>query len=158
MKVLIAIDGSPCSDAAIAEVGGRPWPEATEMRVITVDPPLGGSMVSAATFSAYDEYVGRERRRAEEALESSTATLKKLAPTLSVTSALLEGSPKERVVAEARRWGADLIVVGSSGRGAVRSFLLGSVSLAVALAAKCSVLIVRMPEPTAIDDEPSKHD
>ena len=36
MKVLLAIDGSPHSEAAIAEVARRPWPAETEVLVLTV--------------------------------------------------------------------------------------------------------------------------
>lgn len=36
MKVLLAVDGSPCSDAAIDEVAQRPWPEGTEIMVLSV--------------------------------------------------------------------------------------------------------------------------
>jgi nucleotide-binding universal stress UspA family protein len=55
------------------------------------------------------------------------------------------GSPKEAILDEAERWGADLIVVGSHGYGAIQRLFLGSVSLAVATNALCSVEIVRMP-------------
>jgi hypothetical protein len=36
MRVLLAIDGSTHSDAAVAAVAGRPWPEGTNIRVLTV--------------------------------------------------------------------------------------------------------------------------
>ncbi|PKN59600.1 MAG: universal stress protein, partial [Deltaproteobacteria bacterium HGW-Deltaproteobacteria-11] len=62
-----------------------------------------------------------------------------------VTPVILEGQPKEVILDEAENWGADLIIVGSRGHGAVRRFLLGSVSFAVALNAPCSVEIVRRP-------------
>ena len=51
--------------------------------------------------------------------------------------------PKEAILDEASRWNADLIVVGSHGRGGIDRFLLGSVSEAVALHATCSVEIIR---------------
>ena len=53
------------------------------------------------------------------------------------------GFPKQIILDEAEGWGADLIVVGSHGRGLMGRFLLGSVSQAVALNARCSVEIVR---------------
>ena len=34
MKILLAVDGSPCSDEAIAEVARRPWPAGSEIEVI----------------------------------------------------------------------------------------------------------------------------
>ncbi len=48
------------------------------------------------------------------------------------------------ILEEAENLETDLIIVGSHGYGAVKRFLLGSVSQAVALHAKCSVEIVRI--------------
>ena len=36
MKILLAVDGSAHSDAAVNEVAARPWPEGSEVRVISV--------------------------------------------------------------------------------------------------------------------------
>jgi len=145
MKVLLAVDGSECSQAAVREVARRPWPPETEMCVVTVDPPFGLSTLGEPSFgaSAYDEIVNRQRSEASECIEHSADLLQRSAPSLNVTTALLEGSPKVELLEFAKRWGADLIVVGSQGRGAVKSLLLGSVSLAIALNAPCSVQIVR---------------
>ena len=52
-------------------------------------------------------------------------------------------SPRDAIVEEAERWGADLIVVGSHGYRGPERALLGSVSQAVATQAKCSVEIAR---------------
>jgi nucleotide-binding universal stress UspA family protein len=62
---------------------------------------------------------------------------------LQIETAVIEGEPKVVIIEEAERWGADLIVVGCHGYGPVKRFLLGSVSLAVAVHAPCSVEIVR---------------
>src|SRR6476659_7957486 len=35
MKILLAIDGSPCSDAAVEEVSRRPWPDGSSIKVLT---------------------------------------------------------------------------------------------------------------------------
>ena len=55
----------------------------------------------------------------------------------------MEGTPKHVILEEAETFGADLIVIGAHGYGIVERFLLGSVSQAVSLHAKCSVEIVR---------------
>ncbi|MDA8255577.1 MAG: universal stress protein, partial [Betaproteobacteria bacterium] len=48
----------------------------------------------------------------------------------------------DAIVADAREWGADLIVIGSHGRSGVRHLLLGSVAEGVARASTIPVLIV----------------
>ena len=57
----------------------------------------------------------------------------------------IEPSEKEQIIELAREWGADLIVVGSHGRG-FWGRLLGSVSTGVVHHAPCSVLVVRKRE------------
>lgn len=82
-------------------------------------------------------------KSAEDANEYAAKILREKNPILSITTAVIDGSPKSVILKEAETFGADLIVVGSHGYGAVKRFMLGSVSHAVALHAKCSVEIVR---------------
>jgi nucleotide-binding universal stress UspA family protein len=56
---------------------------------------------------------------------------------------LLEGDPAEQILELARARGADLIVVGSRGRGAIAEALLGSVSQAIVHDADRPVLVAR---------------
>lgn len=148
LKILLAIDGSPHSLAAARQVARHPWPAESEVRVITVDAPLGDSTLARESHgtpgnSAYEQLVRQQRLEAEQDLVMAENTVREQAPQLSVTSCLLEGTPKDVIVCEAREWGADLVVVGSQGKGALRSVLLGSVSLGVVVNAPCSVLVVR---------------
>ena len=83
------------------------------------------------------------KKSASEATENAATILRKINPKLSVSTAVIEGSPKVVILAEAEKFGANLIVVGSHGHGTVAGFLLGSVSQAVELHAKCSVEIIR---------------
>jgi nucleotide-binding universal stress UspA family protein len=144
MKVLVATDGSHTSDVALESVSTRPWPTGTAFEVVSVvHAPI--PLVPEPTLllaGVHHEALERERGRCAERLEEAAARLRR-SGTAAVATRLLEGDPKEAIVTEAERWGADLIVVGSHGHGAVRRFLLGSVSLAVALHAPCSVEIVR---------------
>lgn len=149
MKILIAIDGSPCSDAAIAEVVRRPWPPQSEVRVVKVEAPVDPGLLRGSPATAFDEIVKQQRAESEKQLREAVAVLGQSGSGLRITQALLEGRPKDAIVAEAERWGADLIVLGSHGYGPIRRFFLGSVSLFVAHHAPCSVLIVRQPRENA---------
>lgn len=59
------------------------------------------------------------------------------------------------LVDQAKRWNADLVILGSHGRKGMEHFLMGSVSEAVARYAPCSVYIVRIPAqaPANLSDE-----
>jgi nucleotide-binding universal stress UspA family protein len=61
----------------------------------------------------------------------------------SVSNSARAESPAWGIVGEAKRWNADLIVIGSHGRTPLERFFLGSVSFKVAADAHCSVRIVR---------------
>lgn len=143
MKILVAVDGSPSSCAAVAEVARRPWPENTQVRLLTVDPPTSPSLLPIGGPTTYDEIVRTQRKAALEYLDKAFAVLSEESTGLTVTTTLAEGFPKDVIVAEAENWDADLIVLGSYGYGPIRRFFLGSVSLYVAQRAPCSILIVR---------------
>ena len=85
------------------------------------------------------------RKSAEQAAKDAYHILKEGNADLSISDMVVQGSPKDAILKEADEFGADLIVVGSQGKGAVSRFLLGSVSQSMALHASCSVLIVRKP-------------
>ena len=53
------------------------------------------------------------------------------------------GDPVESIVATARAWPADLVVIGSHGRDGLGRVLLGSVAEGVTRHAPCPVLVVR---------------
>ena len=145
MKVLLAIDGSLCSLAAVKEVATRQWPEGTVVKVFaavttwfpsTPDPLLIGAAM-------YQDLMEGERKRLHKLVEDTAAELRKTCEKLQIETMVVDGSPKEVIVEEAENWGADLILIGSHGYGNVKRFMLGSVSQAVATHAPCSVEIVR---------------
>jgi nucleotide-binding universal stress UspA family protein len=146
MKILLAVDGSPCSDTAIEEVARRPWPEGSSVKVLTAyelpAPPTPEAW--ALPLNYFDEMDVALRKQAQNVVDDAIQTLKsKLARTISLDGALLPGPPRTVILDEAESWGADLIVVGSHGYRAWERFLLGSVSQAVVSHAKCSVEVVR---------------
>lgn len=142
MRILLAIDGSPCSQVAVEEICLRPWPVGSEVRVITVDGPLPEPYRDGTT-TMFDEIHKQILKSAMKSLNAAVATLRRKAPSLTVTHVLREGRAKDAILDEAEQWDADLVVLGSHGYGAVKRLFLGSVSLAVATNAPCSVEIVR---------------
>jgi nucleotide-binding universal stress UspA family protein len=141
--VLLATDFSPASTAATDEafeLAARL--SASLLAVSVIDPNQlrlpGGrfgqrvDQVRSARESVAQELVARGRRRG-----------------VPVSFLIWEGDPGESIVDAARSESADLIVVGSHGRGAVGRFLIGSVSDHVVRNAPCPVLVVRKSTPEA---------
>jgi nucleotide-binding universal stress UspA family protein len=145
MKILLATDGSPFSQAAASEIIQRSYPPGTEVKVISVFHPW--PLIPEPTLvlaAVYYQSLEHARNRATEIVENAAKKISESAPELVVTTEILEGSPKQVIIEEAERWGADWIVMGSHGYGPVKRFLLGSVSQSVVLNARCSVEIVRL--------------
>jgi nucleotide-binding universal stress UspA family protein len=147
MKILLAIDGSPCSDAAVEEVARRPWPEGSLVKVLTAFempmPPTAETWALPLTY--FEEIEAGLRKQGENIVNRAIQQLKSN-KALSVDAVLAPGSPRPVILDEAEDWGADLIVLGSHGYSAWKRFLLGSVSQAVVSHAKCSVEVVRCPQ------------
>jgi nucleotide-binding universal stress UspA family protein len=150
MKILLAVDGSPCSDAAVEEVGRRPWPEGSTVKVLTsyelpVPPTHEGWVLPVNYFNELDLAL---RKQSQNIVDEAIHKLKsKSNKTISIDGAILPGPPQTVILDEAENWGADLIVVGSHGYRVWERFLLGSVSQAVVSHAKCSVEVVRCSRP-----------
>jgi nucleotide-binding universal stress UspA family protein len=140
MKILLAVDDSKFSEAAVQALTGRHKLQGVEARVLHAIEPPAALMVPEAT--AYVPPM--------ESVEEAKALVAKAAGALrsagiNVTTAIAQGNPKSIILDEAKAWGADLIVLGSHGRKGLERFLVGSVSDAVLRHAHCSVEIVRLP-------------
>jgi len=146
MRLLLAIDGSPHSQAAVDEVARRPWPSKSQIRVMSViqpyAPPATEFVLAGATF---EDMRQQQASSAEKIIERAAELLKKAG--FSTETAVREGDPRSAIVDEADEWGADLIVVGSHGRSGLTRWLLGSVAQAIVGHAPCSVEVVRQREP-----------
>lgn len=146
MKILLATDGSECSSLATRSVAERPWPQGSEIRVVTVaELPIAVAPESWILPEGYFEEIERaSQQQARQALDTAASEIQRSqGDAVVVSTALLHGVPKHAIIEEAEQWGADLIVVGSHGYGALERFLLGSVSHSIAHHARCSVEIVR---------------
>jgi nucleotide-binding universal stress UspA family protein len=66
-------------------------------------------------------------------------------PSVAVERALVEGEPAYEILRAAEEFDADLIVMGTHGRGGLTRLVMGSVAEDVTRKAKCPVLTVRKP-------------
>jgi nucleotide-binding universal stress UspA family protein len=145
VRIIIGVDGSPGSEAAVRAVSVRTWPPNSEVRLIIVDDPLVPEIVGdiipplAATI---EESNAVDRAWAEKMLAHSAALLS--GSEIKVTTEVWQGDPKKELPRAAEEWGADCIFVGSAGfSNRLERFVLGSISAAVAARAHCSVEVVR---------------
>ena len=150
MNILLAIDGSPYSKAALTAVLERPWPAGSHFKAITVVEPFHPEYAGWQT-----NYVPLAVEAQKEQLDSARKLIEDSAKALSakfgdqfVSGDVIEGYIKDRILDQAKHWPADLIVCGSHGRRGFTKFLLGSVSEALVAHAPCSIEIVKIPHPT----------
>ena len=150
MRVLLAVDASPCSDAAVEEVTRRFARAETQVRVVHAvewmkEMPLSYQFGQGAT-AGHDAVESRRRSfERAEALVNETAARLVSAGFQNVSVSTPDADPRHGIVDEARAWKPDLIVIGSHGRYGLDRLLLGSVAEAVLRHAPCSIEIVREP-------------
>jgi nucleotide-binding universal stress UspA family protein len=135
MRVLIATDGSLDAKNAADWVRHLPLPADTRYRVISVVP--------SSTLPDVPDLDDRARDMARRAAEAVVEETRGHLGLGAVEGGVAEGDAREGIVTAAADWGADLVVMGARGLGAVKEFLLGSVSLDVARHAPCPVLVCK---------------
>jgi nucleotide-binding universal stress UspA family protein len=148
MKILLAIDDSSFSQAAIQSVLSQIRPKGAEVCVLHVVEPVTVRMSAARVphFVRHLAEVEKDRRKQATVLVQRAA--RKLREAGFKASGVVEmGNPKVMIIDHAAEWQADLIVVGSHGWTGLNRFLLGSVSEAVTRHAGCSVQVVRPATP-----------
>ena len=143
MKIVIAMDGSKCSKAALAFVRRVMLPPASPITVVSaVFPPiLAQPDVYVGAPAAAEQLMEQETRAYQEL---ATQTAKELRDAGYPTEArVLAGDPRDVILKVAQDAGAELIVVGSHGRTGLAKLLMGSVATHVVTHAKQSVLVVK---------------
>jgi nucleotide-binding universal stress UspA family protein len=135
MKILLAVDHSPVSQAAVREIAARPWPSGTTVEVLSaIEPPHAW---------AFSEVTGEATRLTQDLVDRSAQHLR--ANGIAAVGQVMPGDPKSVIVDRACAIGAGMVVVGSHGSGGLTQFLLGSVARAVVRFAPCSIEVVRTP-------------
>jgi nucleotide-binding universal stress UspA family protein len=140
-RILIPIDGSACSDAAFHHGLRLAKEQRAEIKIIFV--------LDTQALYAFDEGfdvedVAEKWRQAGQTLVDRAAEQVRHAGVTTATALLEEGGRvPDVIVAESKRWPADLIVMGTHGRHGVDHLLLGSVAEGVVRLAPVPVLLIR---------------
>ena len=138
--IVVGVDGSDASMDALRFAAAEARLRAASLRVVcgwTLPVAQGGPGAAWPDPTIFEEAA---QRTVDSALTAIASELEGIAvesrtPVGGGASALLESCSD-----------ADLVVVGSRGRGGFKGLLLGSVSQQVVLHAPCPVVVVRHPE------------
>ena len=149
IRILLGVDGSAGSQEAVRTVAARGWTPGSEVRVVVADDVLIANSVYGMippVNEFVDEVNRSERTESERIAEESVKQLRSElnGKSVTVSSTVLTGNPKQVLVRHAEEFGADCIFTGATGfSNPIERFLVGSVSAAVAARAHCSVEVVR---------------
>jgi nucleotide-binding universal stress UspA family protein len=136
-RVLIALDGSALAAHALDVGMGLVRALGAEAGLVhAVDPKLAFAPEAGVPAQTLME----ELRRDGHAILAGAASRAGGAPPWQF---LREGDPAHEIIAAAREWDADLIVLGSHGRSGLARVMLGSTAESVVRHAPCPVVVVR---------------
>lgn len=134
-RILLATDGSVASMAAPRAIAEMSWPVDTEVRVVSAVNPMIYSLEELGlTGDAGTDHAHRAIGDAVEVLSAAP---------LRISAEIVAGRAARQIVARARDWEADLIVLGTNERRGLSRLFFGSTSAAVAKRAHCSVRVIR---------------
>jgi nucleotide-binding universal stress UspA family protein len=151
-NILVAVDGSPDAEAALAQAIDLAESEHTRLTLIAGVPKVPSVSYIGLTGEPLAELAADARSWAEDVLRRARD---RVPDDLPVATILTEQSIRSALIQQIERGRHDLIAMGSRGRGAVRAALLGSVSHYVLNHSPIPVLVVHADcQPTANVDDP----
>ena len=138
-KIVVGNDGSDYSIEAVKLVAEIAKAAGAKLDVVHVS-HLPATFYAAAFETPIDLQAQMDslRQEAEHRAKEALAAVG-----YDANFVVIDGHPADTLVEYAEREGADLLVVGSRGAGAIERFLLGSISDRVVHHAHCPVLVVR---------------
>jgi nucleotide-binding universal stress UspA family protein len=147
LRFLIACDGSPATNESIETLSHLPLSDTAEVMLLSVH-----SLVTSCRADILQKMSAEWRREAELARAALDAAARQIetAGICNVSTRVEEASDvASEILQVAEHWNANIVMVGSNGKGAVDRFLLGSVSRRLIRHANGSIWIVRgKHEPT----------
>jgi nucleotide-binding universal stress UspA family protein len=136
-KILVAVDGSELATAAVRLAAELAAGLGGELAIVAVYDPKVVMSVEGGPSALDLVAILRDdaRRSLDEAAKEAAAC-----PPVAIF--VRDGSPGREILAAADEWSADLVVLGTHGRGGLTRLLLGSTADSVVRHARCPVLVV----------------
>lgn len=144
-RVLIAVDGSPASRAALAAFTRIPLPDDVEVELLHVLPQHDWSGLPVRDDELAELREEQERSESEAADRLLQASAEALGAGFAVRQAKERGGVADTIWAHADALDADLVVLGSRGLGGPRRPFWGSTAERLIVTAGCSVLLAPVP-------------
>ena len=144
LRLLIGVDSSADSDAAVDAVCNRRWPKGTEVALLAVVDtvmPLTSKPSEPSAMKWIEVADESNWNQVRQIFEPAAQRIRSAG--LHAEILIRRGNPADEILEESHTWGADCIFVGAKGTRGVDRLLLGSVSSAVSSRAHCSVEVVR---------------
>jgi len=141
-RVVVGVDGAGDSEAALEEAFAEAHLRGAQLEVIHTWRRFASSGSGAGGRLGQDP-LGLQADDTD-ALRAAVAPFRTRFPRLAVTEQLVEGTAARVLVESAAQ--AELLVVGTRGRGPITGLLLGSVGQHVVAHARCPVMVARPRE------------
>ena len=149
MKLLVALDLSDCTETIMKQVEEISKSLSARVWIIHNAEPETETIEFKADPIAARESLAKKFHQEHLQIQEIAENLRSKG--VDATALLVHGSTVEKIVEEAEKLDANMIVVGSHGHGAVYQLVLGSVSEGIIQKARCPVLII----PTRKHDDTS---
>ncbi len=142
-RILVPVDGSPTSTRGLREAAALARDQGAKLRLVHVvdEATILGGATAGVDLEPLIESLVRSGKSVVERSRRVAAKLGVDAQTVIYES--VAGPAADSILREAKKWRADLIVMGTHGRRGIRRLVLGSDAEQVLRLAKVPLLLVR---------------
>ena len=145
-RILVPIDGSPTSSRGLREAIGFAKGQKARLQLVHVVDVHNAMLAGLESGDAVADLSAALQQHGRRILAAAAASARK-AGVASETVLLetLTGPAAEPIVRQARKWRADLIVIGTHGRRGLKRLVMGSDAEQIVRNAPAPVMLVRQP-------------